>query len=41
MQLTCPHCHNALDVGDGPPTAEAVCAACGSRVRLEPGATAD
>jgi WD40 repeat protein/tRNA A-37 threonylcarbamoyl transferase component Bud32 len=41
MQLTCPHCHNALNVGDGPPPAEAVCATCGSCVRLEPGATTD
>jgi serine/threonine protein kinase len=39
MHLTCPHCHHALDVGDGPAPAEAVCAACGSSVRLEPGAT--
>jgi WD40 repeat protein/tRNA A-37 threonylcarbamoyl transferase component Bud32 len=41
MQLTCPHCHNTLNVGDGPTPAEAICAACGSSVRLEPGATTE
>jgi serine/threonine protein kinase len=41
MQLTCPHCHDALNVTDDLPPAQAVCAACGSSVRLEHGATTD
>ena len=39
MQVICPHCHNPLDLGDGPAPAEVYCPACGSGFRLEANST--
>ena len=41
MGLVCPHCHNALVLGEHPPTEEILCPVCGSSFRLEPEATTD
>ena len=41
MALVCPHCHNALDLGECPPPEEVLCPVCGSSFRLEPAATTD
>jgi WD40 repeat protein/tRNA A-37 threonylcarbamoyl transferase component Bud32 len=41
MGLVCPHCHNALELGERPATEEIVCPVCGSSFRLEPAATTD
>ena len=41
MELVCPHCLNALDLGEHPPTEEILCPVCGSSFRLEPLATTD
>src|SRR5262249_51522121 len=39
--LVCPHCHNALDLGEEAPAEEILCPVCGSSFRLEPAATTD
>src|SRR5262245_3094310 len=41
MGLACPHCQNALDLGECPPPEEVLCPVCGSSFRLEPAATTD
>ena len=41
MGLVCPHCQNALDLGECPPPEEVICPVCGSSFRLETTATTD
>jgi len=41
MGLVCPHCHNPVDLGEGPAPEEVLCAVCGASFRLERDATTD